>query len=159
MNKRQYREYLLERNGWFYFLYTIPKSHLVLNQKGKRKNQIRISLKTKCEKTAKARCGTLLAQHIAMFEANDNTPFNFDNAAKAAQTLGFSPYFSPNMQSMPIEDRIAAYSPILSAVKTVGATPPIVQAGALVGALDIPELPMSKLYQKLREVAPDMGQE
>ncbi len=156
MEKRQYKEYLQERNGWFYFLYTIPKARLVLNSKGNRKNQIRISLNTKCAKTAKAKGGILLAQHIAMFEANDNTPFNFDSTAKAAETLGFSPYFAPNMQSMSIEDRIAAYSPILSAVNTVGATPPIVQAGAFVGVLDIPELPMSKLYQKLREVAPDM---
>ncbi|MCK3776190.1 hypothetical protein MZK49_05535 [Ensifer sesbaniae] len=156
MAKRKYREYLQERNGWFYFLYTIPKSCLVLNEKGKRKNQIRISLKTKCEKTAKAKSGILLAQHIAMFEANDNSPLNFDNAAKAAATLGFSPYYAPNLPTMKkIEDRIAAYSPLLTAVNTVGATPPILQAAAITGAIDKPVLPMSKLYEKFREVAPD----
>ncbi|MDW9768585.1 DUF6538 domain-containing protein [Sinorhizobium meliloti] len=147
---RQYGSYLQERDGWYQFLFTIPKEQRA-RFGGKR--QIRKSLGTKDRRQAIIKLSPLVEQYTMLTQAVDAGELTFERAKEAAGHLGFTYRPSQDFQPMEVQDKAAAYSAMLSALKVV-AEPNFIESAAITGAVEIPELPVSKLYTRFKEVDP-----
>ena len=148
---RNYGTYLQERNGWFQFLFTVPKDQ---RRRFGGKRQIRKSLGTKDRRQAIIKAGPYIKQCLAMLEAPGTGAISFETLTTAAEYLEFNYRPAQDYAKLGVQETVAALSKILTAREMIAEPTPIERA-ALRGAVDIPALPVSKLYARFKEVDPD----
>ncbi len=148
--KSSYGSYLQERNGWYQFLFTVPK-----NQKARfgGKAQIRKSLNTQDRRQALIRLGPLVEQYTAMCEPTGSGILTFDSVKERAAALGFDYRAAQAFQTINLQESIATLSAAFTARDLI-ATPTATERAAIGGAVEVPALLMSKLYARFKEVDP-----
>ncbi|WEX76641.1 hypothetical protein PYH37_004961 [Sinorhizobium numidicum] len=147
---RPYGNYLQERKGWYQFRFTIPKDQ---RARFGGKEQIRKSLETRDKRQALIKIGPLVEQYTAMFRASDTGELTIDRVKDTAGYLGFTYHPAQAFQTAAIHESIAMLSQALTARELV-AKPNVIERAAFGGAVEIPALPVSKLYARFKEIDP-----
>ncbi|AWI60367.1 DUF6538 domain-containing protein [Sinorhizobium fredii] len=148
---RNYGSYLQERNGTYYFLFTVPKDQIA-RFGGKR--QVRKSLGTKDRKQALIKLGPLIEQHMKLFHTPDTNALTFDHVKEAAGYLGFGYRPAQEFQAARIEERVEMLAPIFSALKLVQ-QPNANEKAAIVGAVEVAALTFKQAFERFKELSPE----
>lgn len=116
------------------------------------KAQIRKSLKTRDRAVAMVRVGPFIQQYQAMC-APTETGLTYDSAKESAAILGFDLITAENLQAMNLQESIVKMSPAAVARGLIAHPTPIERA-AIGGAIEIPTLPASKLFERFKIADP-----
>lgn len=148
--KRKYRDYLQERNGWWYVLYTIPAS---AGTKAKQKWK---SLNTRDERIARMKAGAEFAKIAAKYETLDfdNDNLNYENVRAVGAKLGIDYVPDAAIETMSTKDAIEFMSPRLVAHATLARTDKA-KIATLGGAVPVPALTLTQAYARFKEISPD----
>ncbi len=150
--KSSYGSYLQQRdNGRFYFLFTVPQSQ---RERFGGKAQIRKSLKTRDRGVAMVRVGPLIQQYQAMRDTSE-TGLTYDGMKETARTHGFGYHPAQDVQAATIQDSIAMLSQVLT-TRDLIAKPNPTERAAMGGAIEVPPFPVSKLFDRFKEINPGL---
>ena len=147
---RNYGTYLQERDGWYQFLFTIPKDQ---RSRFGGKRQIRKSLGTKDRRQAAIKVGPYIERYTAMIEAPQSGTLSFEAVTTAAEYLEFNYRPAQDFSRLDVQETVAALSQLLSAREMI-ASPTSIERAAFGGAVEVPALPVSKLFARFKEVDP-----
>lgn len=149
-----YGENIIERNGWFSFLYTVPIEYVERNGG---KKQIRKSLRTRDREKAKRLAVMKRAECMMQYETDDFDDVKevlIDVARATAKRFGFT-YENPKiLHDASPQDFVALSSPYVEAREKTP-RPNRAEVATFSAAVEVPALPMSKVSAMFKQIAPD----
>lgn len=149
-----YGDNIIERNGWFSFLYTVPLEYVDKNG-GKR--QIRKSLRTRDREKAKRLAIMKRAECMMQYETDDVEEVKevlIDVAKATAKRFGFI-YENPKILHDASPQDFVALSSLYVEAREKTPRPNRAEVATFSAAVEVPSLPMSKAFAMFKKIAPD----
>ncbi|MCQ1772858.1 hypothetical protein NOI24_16230 [Neorhizobium galegae] len=148
--KTNYGVKLQERNGWFQFLYTVPKGR---EFRFKGKKQVRISLGTKDREEAFEKRSALVKQYEARAWAEDNADLSSEAGKEAAANMNIPFLEAPEVKAMPVQTRVEFLSTIFDVMNRTDLN--TTENAVIVGAIKPPALSIRKAFERFKELCPE----
>ncbi|OWV91576.1 DUF6538 domain-containing protein [Rhizobium sp. R693] len=149
-----YGDNLIQRNGTYYFLYTVPRDYWT-RRGGKR--QIVKTLKTGDYQLAKKKALLLKAEHTVQYEShdfNDIKEIFIDIAKKTAGRHGYI-YNDPKVIAHSTEESFVELMSAPVEAMEDNPKPNRAEIATFGSAVEIPGLPMSKVFPRFKQLSPE----